>query len=83
MQELEAYKDETRAVGPGALSVYVPAARLGEALALAMQQRSAGANGYYELDLIVVPLTGDAMADYTVGAMWGGDEWKLNLNALA
>jgi len=57
--------------------VYVPASDSARVLSWAMLHRGADTCGY-QVDLLVVPLTGDAVADYSMHAFHVGTAWGLN-----
>ena len=49
-----------------------------------MEHKAANASSIsgYELDLMLVPLTGEPVDDYTLGAARGGTPWPINMYAL-
>merc|ERR1712032_327334 len=58
-------------------AVYVPAVDTARVLAWAAMHRSADVCGY-QIDLLMVPLTGDAVSDYFDRALRVGTPWGLN-----
>ena len=67
-----------------AAAIFVPATSLPAVLPWAMEHKAANTSSAsgYELDLMLVPLTGAPVADYTLGAARGGNAWPVNLYAL-
>ena len=63
-ENLDAYKDESNPVGTGEHGIYMPAAELSSVLQWALLNRASATNGFYDLDLWLVPLTGDDFGDY-------------------
>lgn len=62
-------------------AIYVPAASADFVLPWAASHRSAAQLGY-QIDLLIVPLTGNALHDYGKGAIHAGIAWPLNTPAL-
>jgi len=62
-------------------AVYVPAGDSARVLSWAMLHRSADRSSY-QVDLLIVPLTGDAILDYGERAFHVGTPWGLNDAAL-
>jgi len=62
--------------------VYVPTTRLAEVVSWAMDTHTA-ARVYYDVDLRLVPLTGNLERDYRQFALKTGPDWRLNGDALA
>jgi len=82
-ENLDAYKDESNPIGTGEHGIYIPAADLGSVLQWALLNRASSTNGFYDLDLWLVPLTGDDFGDYSSRPMTVGDAWKPNLATLS
>ena len=61
--------------------VFVPPVELVKIISWAMDSHTA-AKVYYDVDLRLVPLTGDASANYLVHSFKTGPDWRLNGAAL-
>ena len=82
-ENLEAYQDESNPIGLGEFGIYIPDEDLNGILQWALLNRCASSNGFYDLDLLLVPLTGEPLTDYTDRSFVVGDQWKMNLAALS
>jgi len=63
-------------------SIFVPRADVSRVLSWALSHRGADAVGY-QVDLTMVPLTGEPVSDFNVNAWHVGTEWQINQQALA
>jgi aromatic ring-cleaving dioxygenase len=65
----------------GYAKVYVPKASVEEVISWAMTHRGADRNGY-QVDLMMVPLTGEVVSDFNEHAFHVGTTWPVNQPAL-
>jgi aromatic ring-cleaving dioxygenase len=65
----------------GYVQVYVPKASVEEVVSWAMTHRGADRNGY-QVDLMMVPLSGEAVSDFNQRAFHVGTPWQVNQPAL-
>jgi len=65
----------------GYAQVYVPKASVEEVVSWAMTHRGADRNGY-QVDLMMVPLSGEAASDFNERAFHVGTAWQVNQPAL-
>jgi len=78
---------ETRSPGSsdpmttGYAQVYVPKVSVEDVMSWAMTHRGADRNGY-QVDLMMVPLTGDAVSDFNEHALHVGTTWPVNQPAI-
>ena len=74
------YKLATNGMTTSYTSIFVPAADANAVLNWFIVERAAHRNGGYSVDVMAVPLTGDAAGDYGKRAVraFGGSQWRVN-----
>lgn len=75
------YMEKTSAMTTSGFSIYMPANKLEEVLSWVMIHKSGVASGY-ELDALLVPLSGCETNDYLRWSLRAGATWPVNKSAL-
>merc|ERR1712046_212349 len=80
-EQWSAYEDNLAIFPQIFVPTFVPGGVMHEVLPWALRHRHADKAGY-ELDLAVVPLTGNTSQDYDDSLWWSGRKWRVNRFAM-
>lgn len=81
-QVTDAYNVEGDALTVAHVGIWTPRGMLGDILPWVMENKAANIDSGYELDVLLVPMTGKTDADYGASGFRGGIQWKTNHHAL-
>eukprot|EP00756_Hemistasia_phaeocysticola_P005502 Hpha_TRINITY_DN13358_c0_g1::TRINITY_DN13358_c0_g1_i2::g.95539::m.95539 len=80
-EEQRPYKEANSPLTMGYAGVFVPSGRVQEVLDFVLLRKTPLVAGY-EVDTLLVPLTGSPAADYIRSSLYSGSAWRLNTAAL-